>query len=68
MKKEFTQLYWNDKAKTFTISDREGEFPGMLKERTFNIVLVDKNKETGIEISEPDKTINYSGKKLLVNF
>ena len=29
---------WDDAAKTLTIGARKGEFPGMLKERTFNVV------------------------------
>ncbi len=58
---------WNDKARTLTISDRKGEYPGMLKSRTFNIVLVTVNHGTGIEIcSAPDRSITYLGKKLIV--
>jgi alpha-D-xyloside xylohydrolase len=59
---------WNDKEKTITISDRKGEFPGMLKERTFNVVIVERNIGTGIEISEPTKTIKYKGEKIMEKF
>src|SRR5205085_7578362 len=31
---------WSDKNKTLSISDVKGSFPGMLNNRTFNIVLV----------------------------
>jgi len=34
---EFT---YDDSSRTLTIGDRKGEFTGMLKDRTFNIVLV----------------------------
>ena len=34
-------LKWDDASRTLTIGDREGSFPGMLKERTFRIVVVD---------------------------
>jgi alpha-D-xyloside xylohydrolase len=63
------QFTWNDAKRTLTISDRKGEFPGMLKERSFNIVLVIENHGTGVEIcSKPDKTIKYSGVKLEMKF
>jgi alpha-D-xyloside xylohydrolase len=35
-------IRWNEARKTLTIGKREGSFPGMLKERTFEIVLVTK--------------------------
>ena len=60
---------WNNDKKTLTISDRKGKFPGMDIERSFNIVLVDKNNGTGVEISSTfDKNIKYSGKRIVVNF
>ncbi len=62
-------MKWNDKARKLTIGKREGEFPGMLKQRTIHIVLVDKNHGTGIEPElKPDKTVVYSGKELAVRF
>ncbi len=61
-------LEWNNDKKTLTISDRKGKFPGMDMERSFNIVLVDKDKGTGVEISSKfDKNIKYSGKRIVVN-
>jgi alpha-D-xyloside xylohydrolase len=58
---------WNDAKKTLTISDSKGSFPGMLSERSFNIVRVGKNKGTGMETVEKyDKTITYKGKKIAV--
>jgi len=58
---------WNNTKKALTISDRKGTFPGMLKERTFTIVIVDTTKGTGIEISkEPNKVIHYTGNKSVI--
>lgn len=58
---------WNNAKKVLTISDRKGAFPGMLKERTFNIILVGKNKGTGSEsIGSPDTVIAYKGAKVVV--
>jgi alpha-D-xyloside xylohydrolase len=56
---------WNDALKILTISDRRGEFPGMLKERTFNIVMVKENKGSGVDIClTPDRSIKYDGSKV----
>lgn len=38
---------WDDANRTLNIADREGTFPGMLKSRKFNIVVVDKENGTG---------------------
>ncbi|MGA1978904.1 MAG: TIM-barrel domain-containing protein [Bacteroidales bacterium] len=60
---------WDDAHKTLTISDRRGEFPGMLKERIINVVLVSENHGTGLEIcTKPDKTTKYNGEKLEIKF
>jgi len=60
---------WNDQTATLTIGKRVGEFPGMLKKRTFNIVIVEPNKGTGLEITKKiDKIIPYDGEKITVKF
>lgn len=57
---------WEDKKRQLTISSRNGVFPGMLKERKFNIVLVGKGKGTGTELSDKfDGTVAYLGKKVV---
>lgn len=50
---------WNDKTRTLTISDREGEYPGMLKNRKFNVRVAGDGKGK----SDP-KTVEYSGKNV----
>jgi alpha-D-xyloside xylohydrolase len=58
---------WNDAKRALTINDRKGSFPGMLTERKFNIVLVEKSKGNGmVKIDKPDKEIFYNGKKVVV--
>lgn len=60
-------FYWNEKLQTLTIGDRKGIFPGMLQNRTFNIVFVDRKHGNGVAGSKKfDKTISYSGKKIIV--
>ena len=34
-------FHWNDRTRTLTIGQRQGEYPGMLQKRTFTIVLPD---------------------------
>jgi len=56
---------WNDGRRTLTISDRHGRFPGMLKTRRFNVVIVGEEHGNGIEICpHPDRTVTYSGTRL----
>jgi len=58
---------WNDPKKRLTIDDCKGSFPGNLKERKFNIVLVKKNKGEGTYIPEQyDKVVTYTGKKSVI--
>jgi alpha-D-xyloside xylohydrolase len=58
-------LHWDDGAKTLTIGAREGSFPGMLKERSFRVVLVGKGHGVGIgESSSVEATVSYAGEKV----
>ena len=60
---------WNEADRKLIIEKRSGEFPGILKERTFNIVIVDKNKGIDVEPSlKFDKTVNYNGEKIEIYF
>jgi alpha-D-xyloside xylohydrolase len=59
---------WNEAKQTLTIGKRVGKFPGMLKERTFNIVWVSENHGTGIPVTEkPDAVLHYTGKAVKVS-
>jgi alpha-D-xyloside xylohydrolase len=60
---------WDDEERKLTIGARKGEFPGMLKERTIQIILVGEGHGTGIGITEnPEKIIVYSGEEQTVKF
>jgi alpha-D-xyloside xylohydrolase len=60
-------FHWDDAKRQVTIDDRKGSFPGMLNERTFNIVLVGKDHGTGVEITDhPDKTVRYQGDRQII--
>jgi len=49
---------WDDLKKVLTISDRIGEFPGMLTERKFNIVFVSSDNH--------NQKVLYNGKKVVI--
>ena len=54
-------ISWNDRTRTLTIGARQGEFPGMLKERTFRVVVVTPGKGTGMEPASKASEIRYRG-------
>lgn len=62
------RFQWNDKTRNLTIEDRQGEFPGMLKNRKFNVVLVNQKSGTGDAPMKGGKSVNYTGKKTTVKF
>jgi alpha-D-xyloside xylohydrolase len=58
---------WNEAKQTLEIGKRAGEFPGMLKERTFRIVWVGAGHGVGIASTEqPDSIVHYTGKAVKV--
>ena len=59
-------MSWDEAGKTFTIKDRIGNFPGMLENRTFNIVWVNGKNGTGIEPSKQSEAVQYSGKEIKI--
>jgi len=61
------EFKWNDKNRQLTINQRVGEFPGMLKTRTFNIVLVKDGQGIGLQVSGMyDKTVKYDGQEQVI--
>jgi alpha-D-xyloside xylohydrolase len=58
---------WDDVSHTLIIGERSGSFPGMLASRTFRVVFVTENHGTsGALTASPDKTVQYSGKAIIV--
>lgn len=54
---------FDNATSTLTIGDREGEFPGMLKERKFNVILVSKANPVGYSRDAKGIEVNYNGSK-----
>ncbi len=60
-------IHWDDANKKLSIGNREGEFPGMLKDRKFRVVLVRDGHGAGIgQTQQADKEVEYSGKAVAV--
>ena len=60
-------FHWDDARRQLTIDDRKGSFPGMLNERTFDVVVVGKDHGAGVGITgNPDKVITYQGNQQVV--
>ncbi|MGA8578382.1 MAG: DUF5110 domain-containing protein, partial [Bryobacteraceae bacterium] len=58
---------WDDAQRQLRIDARKGSFPGMLKARTFHVVIVRKGHGIGVEVTEnPDKVISYQGEQQTV--
>ncbi len=58
---------YNDDKHELTIADREGEYPGMLKQRKFVIVTVGKDNPQAYNPDAQGKEVAYSGKAVSVN-
>ena len=60
-------ISYNDAAKTVSIAARKGRFPGMLKQRRFNIVLIDGKTPKALDLERPEGTlVQYNGRPLTV--
>ncbi len=63
-KGQFAKIHmqWENASRTLTIGQREGSFPGMLKQRKFNVIVVDAANPVGFGSKKYAKTISYDGK------
>jgi alpha-D-xyloside xylohydrolase len=61
-------MTWDDSARTLTIGDRRGSFPGMLMERKLRIVVVRPGNGVGIGVTEHgDGEVLYNGARAALN-
>lgn len=57
---------YDEDSRTLTIGERTGEFDGMLKERTFTVVVVGKDKAQGFDKDAKGIVVKYDGSKQTV--
>lgn len=60
-------IQWDDRKKELVIGERKGAFEGMLKNRKFEIVLIDENTGTSVDNTIMLKKIEYLGEKVVAN-
>ena len=54
---------WDEHRQSLTIGDRQGNFPGYLMKRVFNVVFVNESGGYGINESVKKRSITYIGEK-----
>jgi alpha-D-xyloside xylohydrolase len=59
-------LRWDEARKMLTIGARKGAYPGMPRERTFNIVWVGDQSGLGLAVTPPARTVRYTGQETVV--
>ena len=60
-------ISYDDASRTVSFSARKGQFPGMLKQRRFNIVLISKDAPQPLNLDNPaGKMVQYQGKAVSV--
>ena len=58
-------ITYDDATRTVTFGKRNGQFPGMLKQRRFNVVLVTKDAPKPLNLDNPEgKMVQYNGKNV----
>ena len=57
---------YNDLNKTLSVGNRKGDFKGMVKDRTFKVVLIEPGKSIGIDgdNSKNVKLLHYNGLRM----
>jgi alpha-D-xyloside xylohydrolase len=60
------ELRWDEKAKTLSIGQRQGSFPGMVAEREFRVVLASETAGVGLPESTDSRSVRYDGRALQI--
>ena len=61
-------IRYDDSRKTLSFGQRKGSFKGMLKDRRFNIVYIDKDHARELNLDNPvGQMVRYSGKEMIVS-
>lgn len=62
-------FFWTDSERELIIGERDGEYPGMLESRRFNVILVDSEHPVGYggPGSVSGEMVEYDGKVVIIN-
>jgi alpha-D-xyloside xylohydrolase len=61
-------MHWDNLKKNFSIGNRSGDFPGMHRERTLDLVLVTGDHGVAIAAESAfDRKVEYDGKSMTIN-
>ena len=61
-------VHWDDAARTLTVGDRSGEFPGMLRQRAFHVIVIDPAHPHGYDPDAEGTRCDYQGKSVTLYF
>jgi len=62
-------IHWDDATRTLSIASRQGSYPGMPSDHTFNVVIVSSGHGVGPDATvTPDRAIHYTGSETEAKF
>jgi alpha-D-xyloside xylohydrolase len=61
-------LTWDDASRTLSVGPRKGAFPGLVKRRKLNVVLVGPENAAAIGTATATKSVDYVGKPVSLKF
>ena len=60
-------IAWHERTRTLSIGARQGSFPGMLPQRTFEVVWVTPQHAAGLDFERaPERVVRYDGRAVSV--
>ena len=61
-------IHWDEASRTLTLGSRNGSFPGMIGERSFTVVVVDKANPKPYDPDADGRTVGYNGEMVSLVF
>lgn len=61
-------LTYDETSRTLTIGNRQGKYPGMLKNRVFNVIFIDKNNPRPFDVNAKGIEVVYNDRKEEIKF
>ena len=62
------ELRWNDAKRTLSIGARQGSFPGMIRQRQLNIVIIDPANASAVAPAPALRNVTYEGRAMTLRF